>query len=206
MPREFFGLRTQDARIVTLFCHFPRRTPAFEGGNLLNVCGRDIKIRGRLLRIASLDADKYQFLDDPEPFLEGLRKCGKRIDLFTFLQRLPAAAPKFPYPMELDNLAAIPISTFEQWWTQQIGFKARNKAKQAEKKGVVLREVPFNDTLLQGICEIYNESPIRQGRRFPHYGMNMEKVRAYAGTFLTESVFIGAFFDGKLIGFVKLTN
>ncbi len=93
----------------------------------MNVCGRDIRIHGRLVRIAALDADKYQYLDNPEPFLEGLRKCGRRIDLFTFLQGLPAAAPKYPYPMELDNLAAIPISTFEHWWTQQIASFKRGR-------------------------------------------------------------------------------
>ncbi len=50
------------------------------------VCGKGIKVQGRLIRIASLDADTYQFLDDPQPVLEGLRKCGTRIDLFTFMQ------------------------------------------------------------------------------------------------------------------------
>jgi len=173
---------------------------------LLNVCGRDIRIRGRLLRIAALDADKYQFLDNPEPFLEGLRKCGKRIDLFTFLQRLPAAAPRFPYPMEMDNLAAIPISTFEHWWTEQIGFKARNKAKQAEKKGVTIREVPFDDSLVRGIWTIYNECPIRQGKPFGHYGKSLETVYKEEATFLDSSVFIGAFLGEEMIGFIKLVH
>src|SRR5205823_6719508 len=77
-------------------------------------------------------------------------------------------------------------------------------ARQAEKKGVEIREVPFSDALLQGICDIYNESPIRQGRRFPHYGMNLERARLYAGTFLNRSVFIGAFLNGAMIGFIKL--
>src|SRR5437868_2999459 len=171
--------------------------PTYEGGNLLNVCGRDIKIRGRFVRIASLDADKYHYLDNPEPFLEGLRKCGQRIDLFTFLQRLPAAAPKFPYPMELDNLAAIPITTFEQWWTQQIGFKARNKAKQAEKRGVTIREIPFDNLLVQGIWQIYNECPVRQGKRFHHYGKDVATVYREAATYLDCSIFIGAFLGAE---------
>jgi hypothetical protein len=108
--------------------------------------------------------------------------------------------------MEWDNFAALPISTFDNWWMKTLGFKARNKAKQAEKKGVTLREVPFDDALLHGICAIYNEVPIRQGRRFPHYGMTVERAREYAGTFLDSSVFIGAFLEDRLIGFVKLTT
>lgn len=171
----------------------------------MNVCGKDIHVQGRLLRIGRLDGDKYKFLDDPEPVLDGLRRSDTRVDLFTFMQRLPETSPKYAYPMELDNLAVLPVSTFENWWTEQIGFKARNKAKQATKKGVVVREVPFDDALVQGISNIYNESPVRQGRRFPHYEKSLESVRRMSSTFMDSSVFIGAYFEEKLIGFIKLT-
>lgn len=170
----------------------------------ITVRGKEIRIEGRLVRTARLDADKYQFLDDPESLLEGLRRCGERIDLFTFMQRLPDSAPKYSYPMELDNFAAVPISTFDHWWNKQIGFKARNKAKQAEKKGVTVREVPFDDALVQGIWAIYNECPVRQGRRFPHYGKDLETVRRDEATYLDSSQFLGAFYQEKLIGFIKL--
>jgi hypothetical protein len=165
---------------------------------------KEIKISGRLLRIARLDADKYQFLSDPEPLLADLRKCGHRIDLFTFMQGLPETEPKHHYPMEWDNLAVLPISTFDNWWNKQIGFKARNKAKQAEKKGVVIREAPFDDKLARGIWEIYNEVPVRQGRRFAHYGKALETVRREAATYLDSSTFIGAFLGDELIGFIKM--
>jgi hypothetical protein len=173
---------------------------------VIRAAGREIKVTGRFIRTARLDADRYHFIERPEPILEELRRSRERIDLFTFLQRIPETEPKHSYPMELDNLAALPISTFEKWWNQQIGFKARNKAKQAEKKGVTLREVPFDDSLARGIWEIYNETPVRQGRRFPHYGRDPERVRREAATYLDCSFFIGAFFEGKLIGFVKLTT
>jgi hypothetical protein len=171
---------------------------------LINICGREIVIEGRILRIASPHGDRYRFLDDPAPVIDGVRASGMRVDLFTFAQRLPEAGPKFSYPLEWDNSAVLPVSTFENWWMHQIGFKARNKAKQAEKNGVVLREVPFDDELVAGIREIYNECPIRQRRRFPHYGKDLETVRRDEATFLDSSIFIGAFFEHKLIGFVKL--
>jgi hypothetical protein len=171
----------------------------------MRICGKDIIVKGRLIRIARLDGDKYEFPDNPEGILDGLRKSGTRIDLFTFMQKLPETPPKYDYPMEWDNLAVLPVSTFDHWWTHQIGFKARNKAKQAEKKGVTLREVPFDDRLVQGIWRIYNECPIRQGKLFPHYGMSLARARDYAGTFLDSSIFIGAFTGEDLIGFVKLT-
>ena len=171
----------------------------------VSVCGNELLVQGRLCRVARLDGDDFKFLDDPEAVLAEVRKTRLRIDLFTFLQGLPGTPTKYSYPMEWDNAAVLPVSTFENWWTKQIGFKARNKAKQAEKKGVTVREVPFDDELARGIWEIYNESPIRQGRIFPHYGKSFEHVREMSATFLDSSVFIGAFEGNKLIGFIKLT-
>ncbi len=170
------------------------------------VCSRDIRVDGNLVRIARLDGDKYKFLEDPEPVVSALRKSRERVDIFTFMQKLPDASVKFSYPMEWDNLAVLGISTFDEWWTKRIGFKARNKAKQAAKKGVIVREVAFDEAFARGIWEIYNESPVRQGRRFPHYGKTVEQVRQMSGTFLDTSIFIGAYLDDKLIGFIKLTT
>ncbi len=172
----------------------------------MKVCGKEIRVQGKLIRIARLDTDKHQFLDDPQAVLEALRKCGTRVDLFTFLQRLPETSPRYKYPMEWDNLAVLPVTTFDDWWTHQIDGKTRNMVRRAEKKGLAVREVPFDDALVKGIWEIYNESPVRQGRPFPHYGKDLETVRTEAATYLESSIFIGAFLSGKLIGFVKLVT
>jgi hypothetical protein len=171
----------------------------------LNIAGRELRVEGRLCRLARLDGDDFKFLNDPESVLAEVRNAGLRIDLFSFFQGLPETSAKYSYPLEWDNIAVLRVSTFEQWWTKQIGFKARNKAKQAEKKGVVVREVPFDDEFARGIWEIYNECPIRQERIFPHYGKSFEAVRDMSATFLDSSVFIGAFEGNKLIGFIKLT-
>lgn len=171
--------------------------------------GEDIRIQGKFVRTARLELEKYEFLDDPTAVIEDLRSSGVRIDLFTFLQRLPESilskpSPKYDYPMEWDNLAVLPVSTFDHWWNHQIRSVPRNRARQAEKKGVSVREVPFDDTLVKGIWEIYNECPVRQGVKFLHYGRNMDWVRVHAGTFLDRSIFIGAFLGEQLIGFIKL--
>lgn len=171
----------------------------------MQVCGKDIYIRGKLLRIANVDADGYESLEDPELVMRDLRKCGPRSDVFTFMQILPDTQPKYSYPMEWDNLAALPVSTFDHWWNHQIRSFPRNRARQAEKRGVVLREVPFDDVFVQGAWEVYNETEVRQGKRNVHFGKDIETVRREAATFLNSSVFIGAFLDGKMIGFVKLT-
>ncbi len=174
--------------------------------SLISLGDRNIKFESGIVRIARLDGEKFKFLENPEMVLDKIRKCGQRIDLFTFMQRVSETGQKYSYPMEWDNLAVLPISTFERWWDEQIGFKARNKAKQAMKKGVTLREVPFDNTLVEGILQIYNESPVRQGRRFPHFGKDLETVRREAATFPDSSIFIGAFLGERLIGFIKLVT
>lgn len=172
----------------------------------VKICGREIRVRGRLLRIAELEGDSYVFLDSPDPIINSLRRCGVRVDLFTFIQRLPDTSRKYDYPMEQDNLAVLPVSTFEHWWAEQIGFKARNKARQAERKGVEVRRVPFDDALVRGVWQVYNETTVRQGRANIHYGKDLKAVYAEVATFLDKSIFIGAFYAGQLIGFAKLVH
>ncbi len=172
--------------------------------DIMDNISKKMRISGRILRVARLDADLYHFISNPEPVIDRFRNSKDRPDIFTFIQGLPAAGPKFNYPMEWDNLAVLPISTFEDWWNKGIGFKARNKAKQAQKKGVVIREIHFNEELVRGIWEIYNECPVRQGRRFRHYGKDLDTVYSDTATYLDFSTFIGAFQGEELIGFIKL--
>jgi len=171
---------------------------------MIEVAGKQIQIRGSVLKVARLDAEKFLFVDDPAPIIEGLKKSSQRVDMFTFLQKVTDRSPKYAYPVEWDNLAVLPISTFDNWWNKQIGFKARNKAKQAEKRGVVTREVPFSEELVRGICDIYNETPVRQGRKFPHFGKDFKTIYEEEATYLDRSVFLGAYVNDRLIGFTKI--
>ncbi len=170
----------------------------------MEVCGKEMQFEGRLVRIAHVDGEGYQFLDDPDAAVVALRKSGTRADIFTFIQKLSETSPKHSFPMEWDNIAALPISTFDHWMAHQIDFKVRNKVRKSAKNGVSVREVPFDDALVQGIHAIYNETPIRQGKRFWHYGKDLEAVRKMNGTFLDRTIFIGAYLEDNLIGFVKL--
>jgi hypothetical protein len=164
----------------------------------------ELIVQGGVVRIAHLALDKYESIKAPEEVLADLRSTKGRIDLFTFMQIMPDKGRKYEYHMEMDNLAILPISTFDNWWNNQIRSYPRNRARQAEKRGVTLCEVPFDDTLVEGIREVYNETKVRQGRPNSHYGKDVATVRKEAATFLDRSIFIGAFFEEKLIGFVKI--
>ena len=172
----------------------------------MNVCGKEIQVHGRAIRIARLAAETYEFLGDPQTAVKVLRDSGARVDLFTFTQQLPDVTPRFDYPMEWDNLAAVPVSTFDHWWKHQINGKTRNMLRRADARGITVREVPFDDALVHDIKAIYDETPVRQGRSFWHYKKDFESVRRENATFLDRSVFLGAFNEGTLIGFAKLVS
>src|SRR5882762_5415160 len=172
----------------------------------MKLSAKDIHAVGRLIRIGYIEGDKYEALVDPEAAVQAARSSGARVDILTFMQTLSTASRRYPYVMELDNFAALPVSTYDHWYSKTIGFKVRNKVKKAVKSGVSVKEVPFDDSLVHGISAICNEAPIRQGRRFSHYGKDLETIRRVHATFPERSVFIGAFFEGTLIGFAKLVS
>lgn len=174
--------------------------------SLVQVSDRTVRIDGRLVRIARLDGETYVYTDNPQAIIDGLHNIRHRVDLLTFIQQLPDTEPKYGYAMEWDNLAVLPLTSFEYWWTKQIDSSARNKIRKAEKKGVVAREVALNATLISGIQAIYNESPVRQGRRFCHFREDVNTTYQQMSTFPDKTSFIGAFLDGTMIGFMRLVS
>jgi len=168
------------------------------------VDGNNISTSGKMIRIARLSAEGYEFVDDPPSFISGMKNNNIKADIFTFTQKLPDIKPMYPYYMEWDNVAALPITSFEHWWTNQLNDKTRNMIRRAEKKGVVVKIMDFDDEFARGITNIYNEAPMRQGKPFWHYGEGFETVRKENATFLERSYFIGAYFESELIGFIKM--
>jgi hypothetical protein len=53
---------------------------------------------------------------------------------------------------------------------------------------------------------IFNETPIRQGRPFWHYGKDFETVKREFSRYLFREELYGAYADGELIGFIFLID
>lgn len=170
----------------------------------VHIFDKTILVEGRFVRIGRVDGEGYQFLEDPESAIANLQLNNFNIDLFTFIDRLSSCNVRHSYYSELINFAAMEISTYENWIKTQIDSKTRNMLKKAEKCGVFVREVELDADFVRGIVKIYSESPYRQGKRFWHYGKTTEEVFVMKQTFLERSVFIGAFYEDELIGFIKL--
>jgi hypothetical protein len=106
--------------------------------------------------------------------------------------------------MELDSIAALPIKSYSLWWEKQIDRKARNKIRKAQKNGVVVKPATFDDRFVRGITSIFNETPIRQGRHYLHYGKDFETVKRQFSRFLFREEIFGAYLGEELVGFIML--
>ena len=136
------------------------------------------QVSGRLVRVARLRNEWFADIREPETVIRDLKKRSLgRVDLFSFWQRLPDREPLFDYYWEPEFVAALPLTTYDAWWNTQIDGKTRNLVRKGEKKGLTVGVMPFDDGLVHGITRIFNETPVRQGRRFWHYGKSFERIR-----------------------------
>jgi hypothetical protein len=106
--------------------------------------------------------------------------------------------------MEWDNLAVLEISTYEKWLMEEIHPNARNKIRRAERLGLVVRVEPFTDKLVAGLAEVFNETPVRRGKRYLYYGWDLERVKRTWATQLDQSVWVVAYYREEVVGFIKL--
>jgi Acetyltransferase (GNAT) domain len=176
-------------------------------GTTTEINGKRIVIEGGVLRIAKLEQEWCDDAGDPEILADALRKIADNpADILTFTQRLPDLEPKYGYQMELESMAALPIKSYKLWWEKQIERQARNKIRKAEKKGVVVRSADFDDRLVRGMTSIFNETPIRQGRRFLHYGKDFKTIKRQFSRFLFREEIFGAYLGEELVGFIFLAD
>jgi hypothetical protein len=173
----------------------------------VDIDGRTVVAKGGWIQTASIYDEPLaegELVRDPKTFVAELKKSGLKADVLTFFQRPPDLTPKYDYHIEWDNYAAVPISTYEDWWEKRLPQEARKNTRRSAKRGVIVKTVPYDDELVRGIHKLCNETPVRQGRPFWHYGKDFETVKREHGTYLERSEFIGAYFQDELIGFIKM--
>lgn len=168
---------------------------------------RRVVATGGWLRIATVEDEDFvegDAVKDPPSFIETLKRSALKADIFTFVQKLPETTPRYAYSFEWDNVAAIPTDTYEEW-TKRVSRLVRQDVNRAKKRGVDVRLVEFTDQFVQGVVDIYNEIPVRQGRSFWHYGKSFEQVKTETRTYMERSEFLGAYCADELVGFMKVT-
>jgi len=174
----------------------------------MNIDNIEFVITGKLIKVASIKdelwIEKHFTQKEIDALLQEIKHRKLKAAIFTFCQDLPDTQPKFNYPMEWDNFAAIEISTYDNWWMKKLPQVTRKSVRRGYKRGVEVRVSEFDDKLVEGIVNIYNETPVRQGRKFPHYGADFDYVKKGNASYLNSSDFICAYHQETLIGFIKL--
>jgi hypothetical protein len=149
----------------------------------------------------------YEDIQDPSHVIAALKTATDvKSDIFTFWQRVPDTNPKYNYYTEWESVAVLPIKTFDHWWSKQAKGTTRNMVRKSQKMGIEVREASFDDDFIRGMAEIFNESPVRQGRRFWHYGKDSETIKRQFSRYLFREDLIGAYYQNELAGFVILGN
>ena len=174
---------------------------------LAQINGQTIVVRGNRIKVASLHDEDWiaNAVADPDECVRMLKsgEAGVKADIFYFSQKEPDNEPHYDYPMEMRSLAVAEVASVDQW-RRKVSHGTHCNLKQAKKRGVELRLKEFNDDLIRGIMSIQNENPIRQGRRFYHYGKSFEEARRDHGSYLDSCDFICAYHGQQLLGFLKL--
>jgi hypothetical protein len=114
-----------------------------------------------------------------EKFVDKIKE--RDIDIFTFIERKWCHAisnPPISWVKVADNVALLQVPSYAEWW-KTIGKKTRNMVRKAKKSGVATKVVAPDEKLAERIWKIYNETPIRQGRSFPHYGVTLQTVKRF---------------------------
>lgn len=161
---------------------------------------------GKWIRIAMI-IDEYwlenQTVTDPKWFVEKIKQSASKADIFSFSQKFPDIERKYDYFYEKDNVAVVSTRNYKEWW-ERLPQIARKNVRRGEKRGVSAKIIKFNDDLVRGVMGIHADTPLRQGVPFSHYGKDFNTVKKDYGTFIERSEFIGSFFEGELIGLIKL--
>lgn len=172
----------------------------------LDISGQTFALSPGPARIVRLEDEWYEDIHDPVAVVGALKESRIKADLFTFWQRLPDTEPRFDFAVEWESIAALPVTTFDDWWNKRISSRTRTLIRKAEKNGLEVREAVYDDDFVRGMTDIFNETPVRQGRRFWHYGKDFETVKQQFSRYLFREDLIAAYYQREMIGFIMLGN
>jgi hypothetical protein len=175
----------------------------------LSISGVCILVLGRWLKTAVIKDEEWLpgiTVIDPKVVLSELEEDRHGADLFTFGQKLPGTEPRFPYHIEWTNVAAIPIKTYEDWWTNGATQVTRKNIRRAARKGITVKNVEFNDDLIGNIVKLNNSALYRQQHRFGHYGKSFEAVKKDYSDFIDRSEYLGAYYQSELVGLLRIIH
>lgn len=173
----------------------------------MQVNAQTIVVTGKWIKIAALHDEDWleDELLEPDDCVRKLKQCSGALkaDILRFSQKVPGTIPRYKYSMELSSVAVAEVAKFKDWW-EKLPQETRKNVRRSQKRMVVIQVKGFDDDVIRGICDVQNESPVRQGRLYHHYGKSFEQVMRDHSSFVSRCDFICAYFQNEFIGFLKL--
>ncbi len=168
---------------------------------------RKVTAPGRWLKVASIFDEFFiegEIAPNPGQIIAQLKQWEVKPDIFTFAEKITDPKPRFPHRIEWEDFAVIPVTTYQNWLRKQIRKDGRVNLNRAAREGVVVRATPYDDQFVQGIKDLCDDTPVRQGKPFWHHGKSFEEIKKIHGTYRERAEYIGAYFENELIGFLKM--
>lgn len=145
-------------------------------------------------------------LPHPEDVVSAVTKSKLKVDVVVVGQDFRRPQPLYEnLSHEIDNVAGIELAGYEEW-LKGLSQSTRRNVRLAERRGVEIRVSDYSEEFASGIKGVDDECSVRQGRPFWHYGKPLTAVFQENGTYRDSSDFIGAYYDGEMIGFIKVVN
>lgn len=173
----------------------------------VNIDGELFTVFDGFPRIMTPEDEWEDRLRSPEHVIETSASHPEiKADIFSFWQEWPSSECRYPYPYDWEELAVVPTTSYDDWWNKKLKSRVRNKVRKCEKSGVVIRESEFDEEFASGVAAIFNESPIRQGRPFWHYGKSAETIRRQFSRYMWRERVAAAYVDDVMAGFIMVGN
>ncbi len=134
------------------------------------------------------------------------RLANQNTDLFTFVQRtfLQGSAEKENGLFRAsDPIGLLTIDNYDRWFkstTQSV----RRMTRKGVRVGLETRIAHIDDAFARSALKIYNETPIRQGRRYSGYGMTLAEAKKKFSEDKKSEVF-GTYFHDELVGLMAIS-
>ncbi len=126
----------------------------------------------------------------------------KNVDLFSYIDRsfLKKTYNNGGFYKCSETIGLLHTERFDSW-LKLLPARERTAVRKTIRIGLTTHVVDVDDDFIESAHKIYNETPIRQGRKYSGFGITKEDVRQKFSNLQTSRI-IGAYLDGKLIGLI----
>lgn len=107
---------------------------------------------------------------------------------------------------DVDNRSCLRVEDPDYWGKKVVAKDVRESLRRIRREGVEVREMPFNASSCEDISTLFNESPIRQGKRYWHYGKSAAQIQEELSPLASRSLYVGAYHRGRLVGFTQVVR